>query len=100
MVLAGKVSEVPEQGVHLVYVAGHAIVLVKAGGTMYACQSECPHQGAPLKDAVVNDAEHIRCLRHDYLFSLKNGRCLSHPKCTLRIYPVEVRGDDIYVDLA
>jgi len=99
MVFAAKVSEVPDWGKKLVQVEGQAILLVKSKGVLYACESECPHQGAPLQGALLKEAGSISCPRHGYRFDLVSGACKDHPEFALKTYPVEVRGDDIYVGL-
>ncbi|GFO54094.1 (2Fe-2S) ferredoxin [Geomonas sp. Red276] len=100
MILAAKVADVPEWGKKLVEIAGQQVLLLKMKGVVYACERECPHQGAPLEGAVVKEAGKLSCQRHGYRFDLKTGACEGHPECTLKIYPVEIRGDEIYVDVA
>src|SRR5512140_3798196 len=100
MVFAAKVSEVPDWGKKLVEVEGQQILLVKTKGAVYACEPECPHQYAPLQGAVLKEAGRLSCPRHGYRFDLVTGACEGHPELALRIYPVELRGDDIYLDLA
>jgi len=99
MVFAAKVSEIPDWGKKVVTVNGQEILLVKAKGSVYACETECPHQGAPLSGALVKDAEHLSCQRHGYRFNLKTGACKEFPEYTLKVYPVEVVGDDVMVGL-
>uniref|UniRef100_A0A831TZ08 Rieske (2Fe-2S) protein n=1 Tax=Geobacter metallireducens TaxID=28232 RepID=A0A831TZ08_GEOME len=99
MVFAAKVSEIPDWGKKVVTVNGREILLVKAKGIVYACETECPHQGAPLSGALVKDAEHLSCQRHGYRFNLKTGACREFPEYTLKVYPVEVVGDDVMVGL-
>lgn len=99
MVFAAKVSEIPDWGKKVVTVNGQEILLVKAKGSVYACETECPHQGAPLSGALVKDAEHLSCQRHGYRFNLKTGACKEFPEYTLKVYPVEVVGDDVMVEL-
>lgn len=99
MVFAAKVSEIPDWGKKVVTVNGQEILLVKAKGSVYACETECPHQGAPLSGALIKDAEHLSCQRHGYRFNLKTGACKEFPEYTLKIYPVEVVGDDVMVGL-
>jgi len=99
MVFAAKVSEVPEWGKKLVQVEGREVLLVKTKGVLYACERECPHQGAPMEGAFIKEAGRISCPRHGYRFDLVSGACEGHPEYQLRIYPLEVRGDEIYVDL-
>jgi nitrite reductase/ring-hydroxylating ferredoxin subunit len=99
MVFAAKVADVPDWGTKLVQVEGQAIVLVKTKGVLYACERECPHQGAPLEGAFLKEAGRLSCPRHGYRFDLVTGACQDHPEFTLRVYPVEVRGDDIFIEL-
>lgn len=100
MEFAAKVSEVPDWGKKLVQVGGQQILLVKSKGVLYACEHECPHQGAPMQGALLKEAGFISCPRHGYRFDLKTGACKDHPECTLKVYPLEVRGDEIFVEVA
>ena len=99
MVFAAKASEVPEFGKKLVEVEGQPVLLVKTKGVVYACEPECPHQGAPLQGALVKEAGKLSCQRHGYRFDLTTGACPDHPECTLKVYPVEIRGDEVFVQL-
>lgn len=99
MVFAAKASEIPDWGKKVVTVNGQEILLVKAKGAVYACETECPHQGAPLAGALVKDAEHLSCQRHGYRFNLKTGACKEFPEYTLKVYPVRIEGDDVLVGL-
>lgn len=99
MVFAAKVSEIPDFGKKVVTVNGQEILLVKAKGHVYACETECPHQGAPLSGALVKDAEHLSCQRHGYRFNLKTGACKEFPEYTLKIYPSQVVGEDVMVEI-
>jgi nitrite reductase/ring-hydroxylating ferredoxin subunit len=98
MIPAAKISDVPNFGKKVVTVSGQEILLVNIKGVVHACENECPHQGSPLTAAVVKE-NYISCPRHGYRFNLVDGSCSEHPEFTLRIYPVELRGDDILVDL-
>ena len=99
MVFAAKVSEVPLWEKKVVTVNGQDLLLVNAKGAIFACETECPHQGAPLSGALVKDGEHLTCQRHGYRFNLKTGACEDFPEYTLKVYLVQVHGDDIMVDL-
>ena len=99
MVFAAKVSEVPDWGKKLVQVAGQDVLLVKTKGVLFACERECPHQFAPLEGALLKEVGRLSCPRHGYRFDLATGACEGHPEFTLKVYPVEVRGEDVYVDL-
>ncbi|KAF0216176.1 MAG: Rieske (2Fe-2S) domain-containing [Geobacteraceae bacterium] len=99
MHFAAKVSEIPAWGKKVVTVNGREVLLVNVKGTIYACETECPHQGAPLSGALVKDAEHLSCQRHGYRFNLKTGACAEFPEYVLKVYPVQVVGEDVMVAL-
>lgn len=96
---AAKVSEVPPWSKKLVTVNGTQVLLVNSKGLVYACEPECPHQGAPLSGALLKDAGILTCQRHGYRFNLQTGACAEFPQYTLTVYPVSIEADDIFVDL-
>ena len=93
-----KISEVPNFGKKLVVVNGREVLLVNIKGSIHACENECPHQGSPMTGAIVKDSS-ISCPRHGYRFNLSDGECLGRPDLMLKIYPVQIEGDDIMVEL-
>jgi nitrite reductase (NADH) small subunit len=98
MIQVAKISEVPNFGKKVVTVSGQDVLLINIKGSIFAVENDCPHQGSPLQAAIVKDG-YISCPRHGYRFNLNDGSCSEHPEFTLRIYPVELRGDDILVNL-
>jgi nitrite reductase/ring-hydroxylating ferredoxin subunit len=98
MQFAAKVADVPNFGKKVVSVNGTEVLLINSKGEFFACESECPHQSAPLAGAIVKDGQ-LSCPRHGYRFDLKTGACKDAPQFTLTPYPVQVSGDDILVDL-
>ncbi|HZV80544.1 MAG TPA: Rieske (2Fe-2S) protein [Geobacteraceae bacterium] len=98
MIFAAKVSEVPNFGKKAVTVNGQELLLVNIKGQIFACENECPHQGSPLQAGIVKDG-HLSCPRHGYRFDLKTGACMDHPEFTLKVFPLQLQGDEIMVDL-
>lgn len=98
MIFAAKISEVPNFGKKSVTVNGRELLLINIKGEIFACENECPHQGSPLQGGVVKDG-YLSCPRHGYRFDLKNGSCLDNPAFTLKIFPTELQGEDILVQL-
>lgn len=96
---AAKTSEVPGFSSRAVNLSGRSILLVNSKGRFYACDNECPHQGSPLSGGIVKDG-FISCPRHGYRFDLKTGDCSDSPGLELKLYPTEVRGDELYVDIS
>lgn len=98
MVFAAKLAEVPNWGKKLVTVQGKEVLLLNIKGKIYACENECPHQGSPMAGGVFKD-DYISCPRHGYRFNLNTGTCSDMPEYTLKVFPVEVKGDEIFVAL-
>lgn len=98
MIFAAKVAEVPNFSKKAVTVGGQELLLINIKGEIFACENECPHQGAPLTAGIVKDG-HLSCPRHGYRFNLKSGACLDNPEYTLKIFPTELQGDDIMVEV-
>jgi nitrite reductase/ring-hydroxylating ferredoxin subunit len=98
MTFAAKVSEVPNFGKKLVTVNGRDILLINIKGEIFACENECPHQGAPMQGGIVKEG-HISCPRHGFRFDLNTGSCLDNSDYTLKIFPVSISGDEILVQI-
>ena len=98
MILAAKVSEIPNFGKKVIQISGQDILFINIKGSIFAAENECPHQGSPLTAAIVKD-DYIACPRHGYRFSLVDGSCGEHPEFTLKTYPLQISGDDILIDL-
>ena len=73
--------------------------LVKRGDTVLAFTAACPHAGAPLCDGWLDPLGRIVCPDHKYRFDPVNGRNTTGEGYKLFTYPVEIRGEDIYVGL-
>jgi 3-phenylpropionate/trans-cinnamate dioxygenase ferredoxin subunit len=93
-------SEVPPGGKALAEVDGRAIALLNVGGTFYAIDDVCTHDGGPLAEGELSGAE-IRCPRHGARFDVRTGKALSFPAFEpVATHRVEVRGEEVYVALS
>jgi len=78
---------------------GHEILIVHGdGGYVQAVQGICPHQEIPLVEGTLQ-GKVLTCRAHLWQFDVIAGEGVNPTGCKLAIYPVEVRGDDIYVDV-
>jgi 3-phenylpropionate/trans-cinnamate dioxygenase ferredoxin subunit len=91
------VSTLAESTLTEVEVAGKRIGLLKRGNIIYAFTAACPHAGASLCKGWVNARGHIVCPDHKYHFDPANGRNTSGEGYKLFTYPVEIRGDEIFI---
>ena len=68
-----------------------------AGEEWYGFAHTCPHAGAPMTDGYVAGGCNVVCPVHNLKFNLKTGRDVNGEGYTLKTYPVEVRGDGVYL---
>jgi 3-phenylpropionate/trans-cinnamate dioxygenase ferredoxin component len=92
-------SELPPGGKKLVEIDGRAIAIFHTCGSYYAIDDVCTHDGGPLAEGELRDCE-IECPRHGARFDVRTGKPLSMPAIEpVATHRVEVRADDIYIEL-
>ncbi len=99
---ACKLADVRDGGVLAVEVAGLDVAIVRAGDDVYAIQDECSHASIALSEGDVDvDAGEIECWLHGSRFDLRTGKPTGPPAYEpVPVYPCQVDGDVIVVDLA
>ncbi|MEE8184604.1 MAG: Rieske 2Fe-2S domain-containing protein, partial [Acidobacteriota bacterium] len=76
------------------------IVLANVAGAVYALLDECSHQELPLSAGFL-EGERLECTWHGAQFDVCSGRALSLPAIRpVKVFQVDVRGSDIYVDVS
>lgn len=98
-VFAGHASVLREKGCMTAQVAGHALALFAYGDVIYALDNRCPHMGFPLHQGSVKDGI-LTCHWHHARFDLASGGAFDLFADDARAFPTELRGDDIFVDVA
>jgi nitrite reductase (NADH) small subunit len=72
-------------------------------GEWFASQNECPHrrQMALSRGMIgtMNNEPKIACPFHKKTFSLLTGECLSGDECAIKIYPVKVEDNRVYIGI-
>ncbi len=90
-------SNLGASGRAVVALAGKEIALFRVGGTVYAIENACPHEGNPLVEGDVAGTM-LTCAYHLWRFDLETGACLSGEEAA-QTYRAEVRGEDVWVDI-
>jgi nitrite reductase/ring-hydroxylating ferredoxin subunit len=99
LVRATSLPELRRAGRLVANLAGHTVCLFADGEAVHAVDNRCPHMGFPLHRGSVADGI-LTCHWHHARFDLCSGGTFDQFADDLRRFPVEVRGDDVYVDLA
>ena len=70
-------------------------------GQWYACQNMCPHKRAFVlsRGIIGSQAElpKVACPLHKKTFSLETGECLSGDEYSVKVFPVKVVGEQVFL---
>ena len=96
---ATTLSKLRQRGVVMTRVTGKQIALFNTPHGIKACDNRCPHEGYPLSEGNLSDACTLTCNWHNWKFDLDTGQNLFGGD-QLRIFPVQLREDEIWIDIA
>jgi biphenyl 2,3-dioxygenase ferredoxin subunit len=92
-------QDVPEGTALRIETSPEAIAVFNIDGEYFVTQDRCTHGDFSLADGYIEDGV-VECSLHWGKFCVRSGKVKAPPVCdALRIYPVEVAGDDVLVDL-
>ncbi|MDZ8189099.1 MAG: NifU family protein [Nostoc sp. ChiSLP02] len=97
-VKVATIEQVTQLGVLTVQLAGTSLILYRQGVTFKCYRNACAHLGNPLEDGKVENGI-ITCPSHGFEYNLETGKCLTVPDISLQSYPVNIKGDKIFVKL-
>lgn len=103
-VKVATVADVPEGRVKTVSARTTSICLAHFDGQWAAMDNHCPHQGGPLGEGSIergiDEKCWIRCPWHGWDFDPLTGKPPGgHEDTGQTLYPVEVRGDEIFIGI-
>jgi nitrite reductase (NADH) small subunit len=96
---AAKLSEISAGSIKEVQVAGQTVALANVAGKFYAINNTCLHRGGPLGEGQL-DGNVVTCPWHGWQFDVITGKALENPNAGVGCYATEIRGDEVFVDLA
>lgn len=95
---AAKLSELPTGSIREFQIDGKAIALANVGGRVYAINNTCLHRGGPLGQGVLN-GNMMTCPWHGWEYNVTTGKVGQNPSVGVDCYKVEIRGEDVFVEL-
>jgi len=98
LVLAAKAGDVPPGTIREVQVEGKAVALANVDGQFHAIDGVCLHRGGPLGDGPLEGAV-VTCPWHGWQYDVRTGKVPQNPTVGVECYAVEVRGDEIFVNV-
>lgn len=93
-------AEIPVEQVKTFCVQGQEVLVYYNGNNYYVYPNRCTHRSeVPIANGFVVKGA-IVCRLHGAKFDLKTGACLRSPAyADLQRYSVEIRDDQLYIDL-
>ena len=97
-VLTAKTADVPVGTIREFQVGGKAIALSNIGGQFHAMSNTCLHRGGPLADGPLEGSV-VTCPWHGWQYDVTTGKVGQNPSVGVEVYRVEVRGEEVFVDV-
>lgn len=92
------IHDLDARGCKTVHVTGRTLVLWRSAGQVYALDNRCPHMGFPLDRGTCRDGI-LTCHWHAARFDLRTGGTFDPFADDVQVFPVQVRGEEIWVDV-
>jgi len=97
-VKVANLSELKPGSAKVVEAMGKTIALFNVGGTVYATDNTCLHQGGPLGEGeLMGDV--VVCPWHQWEYNVRTGEVVGNSFMKVSLYPVQVEGSDIKVGI-
>jgi nitrite reductase (NADH) small subunit len=97
-VRAARAQDVPPGKIYEFMVGGQAVAIANVGGKYFAINGVCAHEGGPLGEGEL-DGTVVTCPWHLWQFDVTTGKVAQNPAIGVDPYPIEVRGEDLFVDI-
>ena len=95
---ATKKDEVPPETIREFQLDGKTVAVANVDGKLFAINNVCLHRGGPLGQGDM-EGKVVTCPWHGWQYDVTTGKLMTNPAVGVETYPVELRGDDIFVDI-
>ena len=97
-VRAAKAAEIPPGQIREIPLQGVTIAVANVGGQFHAIGNTCLHRGGPLGQGSLQ-GNVVTCPWHGWTYDVTSGKVIPNQIAAVACYPVELRGEDLYVDI-
>ena len=91
-----KAEDLPIGKSAIILVGGLEIAVFNYKNEYFAILNKCPHKGGPLGEGRVQEGIVI-CPNHEWRIELKTGNSMQNPEMKVKIFPVRIKDEKIYV---
>jgi nitrite reductase (NADH) small subunit len=94
---AAKTAEIAPGTIKELQVEGKPVAVANVEGKFYAISNTCLHRGGPLGQGPL-EGKIVTCPWHGWEYDVATGKISQNPAVGVNSYPVEIRGDEIFVN--
>ena len=95
----GAASEIPEGACRVYGAEGNSLAVFRVEGAYHAIDNTCLHRGGPLGEGTI-EGRVVTCPWHYWQYDVTTGKTLHSDAMGVRTYPLELRGEELFVDVA
>ena len=95
-VCVAKATDIAPGQIREIRLEEMTIALANVGGQFHAISNTCLHRGGPLGQGSLQ-GNVVTCPWHGWSFDVTSGKVTRNQTAGVACYPVELRGDDVYV---
>jgi 3-phenylpropionate/trans-cinnamate dioxygenase ferredoxin component len=96
---ACALADIAEDEALAVVIGPQNLAVARNGDEVYAVEDVCSHAAVALSEGEVDECT-VECWLHGSRFDLRTGKPTGLPATEpVATFPVEVRGDDVYIDI-
>lgn len=92
------IDQIPESGILTGKVGKNSLILYRQGVNITCYLNACPHLATPL-DIGKLDHGILTCKSHGFQYNLETGECLTVADVPLQSYPVQIKGEKVFIKL-
>lgn len=81
-----------------VSVEGKSLVLTNCNGAIHCFDNRCPHEDFQLSLGCIQEGR-VKCSLHGFSFDLLTGKSSEQDINSLRLYPVKIENNTIFVEI-
>ena len=96
---AARKDEIPAGTIREFQVDGRTLAISNVDGKFYAIDNTCLHRGGPLGQGTVA-GKVVTCPWHGWQYDVTSGKVAANPAVGVECFPLELRGEDIWVEVA
>ncbi len=98
LIRAAKTSEIPPGAIREFQLDGKTVAVANVNGAFYCIDNTCLHRGGPLGQGVMN-GKSVTCPWHGWEYDVTTGKVGLNPSVGVACYRIEVRGEDLFVEV-